>query len=119
MSGKPGFGVATLRTAAQRRAGETSLRSTAAEIGMSYTGLRGFLKGGKPHPETLRRLVAWYAGRSGRSAEAIHREDIEAALTLLTRYIQQAGTPALLRERVDQVIHSLTPHAKGGERRPG
>lgn len=108
MSAKAGFGVATLRAAAQRRADDTSLRATAAEIGMSYTGLRGFLRGGKPHPETLRRLVVWYARRrGGHAGGAVPVKDVEAALTLLTHYIRQAGTPALLRERVDRVLRSL------------
>lgn len=118
MSGSDSFGVATLRQAAKRRADQTSIRSTATEIGMSYTGLRGFLNGGKPHPETLRRLVAWYARHRDRSASAVRREDINAALALLTHYIEQAGTPALLRERVDQVMRSLTPYPGGSERQP-
>lgn len=115
MSGKTGFGVATLRAAARLRAEQSSLRNTAAEIGMSYTGLRGFLRGGTPQPETLRRLVAWYARSRSRGTAAIPPRDVEAAVVLLTRYIHQAGTPAQVRERVDQLVRTLTQPSESAD----
>ena len=42
---------------------ETSRRRTAEEVGLSPQGLGNFLRGAKPHPSTLRRMLSWHAGR--------------------------------------------------------
>lgn len=52
--------LARLREALASRVEATSLRQTAAEIGMTPTGLRYVLDGGDPQAGTLRKLEAWY-----------------------------------------------------------
>ena len=64
-----------LRDAAARYAETTSLRQAAREIGMSPTGLHGFLTGNEPYLVTVRKLVAWdeRAGEHPQGA-AIHKD---------------------------------------------
>lgn len=107
MAGKRTIGVEVLRFAAQKRAEATSIRATAAEIGMSYTGFRAFLQGGKPHRETRRRLAAWYAIMQSRSGTGIGAEDVAAAAEVFAAYLRQAGTPKLVRERIAVLVDSL------------
>jgi hypothetical protein len=52
-----------LRDALQQRVKLTSLRATARELGMSPTGLRGFIDGTEPYVKTLRRARVWLAER--------------------------------------------------------
>lgn len=47
------------RELARLRIAETSLREVAREIGMSATGLRGFLDGTDPYGKTIEKLRAW------------------------------------------------------------
>jgi transcriptional regulator with XRE-family HTH domain len=56
--------VEELREAVQRRTEETSQRQTAKEIGISPTGLRGFLAGAEPYGPSLSKLLAWYEWRT-------------------------------------------------------
>jgi hypothetical protein len=107
MSPKGQFGVEAIREAARKRAAETSGRSTAAEIGMSETAFRHFLRGGRPHPETRARLVAWYVSRGRPGGFEIRLEDVKAAVELLRRYVAAAGTADLRRRRKNQVLEAL------------
>jgi hypothetical protein len=107
----PGIGV--IRAAAQTRADGSSLRTVAKEIGLSYTGLRAFLRGGKPQAETRRRLVAWYGRLKSGSASY---PSPELAVDLLLNYIRQAGTPQLIRERIEDVGEALASQLTDGER---
>lgn len=73
--------VSVLREVAQRRVDETSLRTAAAEIGVSYSGLRTFLKGTEPYAPTLAKLRAWYAQTvEGRAMTPEHARAMLAAL---------------------------------------
>lgn len=54
--------VHVLRAAVREAIGTRSLRAAAGEIGISHTGLRGFLRGAKPHPYNRRKLERWIAG---------------------------------------------------------
>jgi hypothetical protein len=51
--------VAVARELGRLRVAETSLRKVAGEIGLSPTGLRGFLEGAEPYGKTLEKLRAW------------------------------------------------------------
>lgn len=53
--------VATLREAARRHAERVGLRDAAADVGMSFSGLRTFLAGTDPRHSTVRKLREWYA----------------------------------------------------------
>lgn len=92
MSDEATFSLAVVRRVVAERAAETSLHSTATEIGMSYTGLRGFLAGGRPHTKTRKKVLGWYAqhrksdGRAS-AVEIVPREDLDAAVTLLATYL--------------------------------
>lgn len=108
MSGKATFGMSVVRAAAQMRAGETSLHVTADEIGMSYTGLRGFIAGGSPQPKTRRKLLAWYIQhRSGIRSVALGqhvlREDLDAAISLLAFYLRAEGRENVRARRFQDI----------------
>ena len=49
-----------LRAAAQNRAAATSLRATAAEVGVSYSAFRDFVGGSEPYSGNLKKLTEWY-----------------------------------------------------------
>ncbi|MHB1210588.1 MAG: hypothetical protein ACYC1I_12925 [Acidimicrobiales bacterium] len=94
MPSEPGLSLATIRVAAKKHADATSLRSAAADIGLSFTGFRAFLAGGKPHPRTRARLVSWYVEHrksSRRSTRGITRDDAELGICLLGLYLRQDG----------------------------
>ena len=55
-----------LRVALRAATGTRSLRQVAAEVGISHTGLRGFLAGAKPHPHTRHKLERWVTELSAR-----------------------------------------------------
>ena len=59
-SPKDGASVETLREAARLYVDATSLRHAARDIGMSPTGLRGFIDGADPYVKTTRKLTEWY-----------------------------------------------------------
>jgi len=117
MARDAGYGMSVIRQAARRRAKATSIRALADEIGMSYTGCRAFLGGGKPHPETRRRLVAWYSALKAGSALRSSIEDMDLAVDLLVRYIQRAGTPQMVRERMAAFAKSLLGEVDDESRR--
>ena len=110
MSSKPTFGVSVIRSAAKERAESTSLHSTASEIPMSYTAFRNFLKGGKPHPRTLSKLVEWYVGtRSGAAGPSAN--DVEAAISLLAHHIGRVDESREFSKRLADVIDRLEARA--------
>lgn len=74
---------------------------------MSYTGFRAFLKGGKPHPETLRRLTAWYVAQRNEQAGAVAQEDLDAAMGIFVQYVRRASTRKMVRERIETLVDSL------------
>lgn len=51
--------VDVLRAAVRETIGTRSVREVAADIGISHTGLRGFLNGSNPHLHTRRKLEEW------------------------------------------------------------
>lgn len=61
MSGRPSGAVSAdaLRRAVEEAIGTRSLREVAGEIGISHTGLRGFLRGAHPHQHTRLKLERW------------------------------------------------------------
>lgn len=94
MPSEPRLSLAVIRAAAKKHAEATSLRSAAADIGLSFTGFRAFLAGGKPHPKTRTRLITWYAEHrkpSRRSTRVITRDDAVLGATLLGLYVKQDG----------------------------
>lgn len=91
--------VPVLREAAQRRVDETSLRTAAAEIGVSYSGLRTFLKGTDPYAPTLAKLRAWYAQTE--EGRAMTPERVQAVLESLLEPIPLELRREVLRDLVE------------------
>jgi hypothetical protein len=81
--------VEALREAARVEVEATSLRRAAAQIGMSATGLRGFLEGTDPYLKTERKLRRWllHRGSRGGPTEALTAETAGAALSLLLEHL--------------------------------
>lgn len=84
---KEGASIGTLRQAARIYVDATSLRHAARDIGMSPTGLRGFIDGADPYVKTTRKLTEWYIREiQSRSAE-LSRESAGSALALLVQHM--------------------------------
>jgi hypothetical protein len=114
MSGKSTFGIAAIRKAAKLRAQDTSLHAAASEIPMSYTAFRHFLKGSKPQPRTLNRLVRWYAeARTGKAGPK--PDDVDAAIALLINHIVRAGDARAISKRLKEVLQNLQPASESVE----
>src|ERR1044071_4560951 len=74
------FGMARIREAVAERVAASSLRAVATEIGMSWSGLRKFLRGGSPHRATAQKLLAWYhESRKQASAKRLPADRAERA----------------------------------------
>jgi len=87
---KEGASIGTLRQAARIYVDATSLRHAARDIGMSPTGLRGFIDGADPYVKTTRKLTEWYVREiQSRSAE-LSRESAGSALSLLVQHMPEA-----------------------------
>ncbi len=119
MPSEPGLSLATIRLAAKKHADATSLRSAAADVGLSFTGFRAFLAGGKPHPKTRARLVSWYVEHrksSRRSTRRITRDDAELGVSLLGLYLKQDGREDARDRRLIELAKRI---AKDGDVSPG
>jgi hypothetical protein len=105
--------VETLREAARTFMDATSLRQAARDIGMSPTGLRGFLDGAAPYVKTERKLRAWYLREAQRQVQAVSPEAANNALRLLVGHFAPAYARETTLELVDvlerRCIDSQTP----------
>lgn len=109
--------VEQLLDAAQRRVEETTLRFTAAEIGMEHSVLNKLLsQGRKPHTATVRKLTAWYLKRAAAGELEVSAEMARVALGALVQHF-----PSSAREeaasKVTDLIRELT--ASAGLPHPG
>ena len=96
-------GVEALREALRQHILRTSLRTAAREVGMSPTGLRGFVDGASPYVKTLRRTQAWYAHREMYEgdpdvAEAHAIEVLVASVPEARRGLARAQLAAMIAE---------------------
>lgn len=57
---EPAVPIDVLREAVRARAGSSSLRHTAAEIGMHHASIREFLNGRVPYGKNLDKIAEWY-----------------------------------------------------------
>lgn len=105
--------VETLREAARTFMDATSLRQAARDIGMSPTGLRGFLDGAAPYVKTERKLRAWYLREAQRQVQAVSPEAANNALRLLVGHFAPAYGRETMLELVDvlerRCVQSQTP----------
>lgn len=82
-----------IRREAQLACEAGSLRSVAAEVGMTPMGLRGFIRGeNTPQPRTVRKLTYWYARRMG-ALEPEGEEAVRAQLVVLAALFPPADRP--------------------------
>jgi len=94
-----------IRNLLQARVNDTSLRHTAREVGMSYTGLGELIERGRaPYGKTVKKLLKWYAEHAAHAAPDPQARD--AGVELLTRAI----APRSLRDGVARVIRRLSEH---------
>lgn len=107
MSPSPRLTKDLLRQAASKRVEETTLRDTADEIGMSFSGLRSFIDGGSPQKKTISKLVAWFYQRNAH-ANAPQRDDLEVALAQIIVYVQDQSKSRSVRDRrLEEIIERL------------
>jgi hypothetical protein len=103
--------VETLREASRTFVDATSLRQAARDIGMSPTGLRGFLDGAAPYVKTERKLRAWYLREANRGVQAVSPEAASNALRLLTAHF----APAYGRETTLELVDVLERRARDSQ----
>ena len=102
-SPKDGASVETLREAARLYVDATSLRHAARDIGMSPTGLRGFIDGADPYVKTTRKLTEWYVREiQNRNAE-LSSESASAALSLLVKHHPPSQRDATINEILEVI----------------
>ena len=78
----PSEELAQIRGALRERIELTGLRSTARELQMSPTGLRGFVEGAAPYVKTMRRARAWMAERAREAGQPDAADDAAIAVLL-------------------------------------
>ena len=97
-STRDGPPIQTLRQAARLYVDATSLRHAARDIGMSPTGLRGFIDGADPYMKTTRKLTEWYIREiQSRNAE-LTQESASAALSLLVQHFPETHREPTMAE---------------------
>lgn len=80
----------------------SSLRSVAAQVGMTPMGLRGFIRGeNAPQPRTVRKLTAWYARRMQALRPGGEEATRASLIALATLY------PPADRSRVEKLFLDL------------
>lgn len=94
--------VEVLREAARQRVLNTSLRVAAAEIALSHRGLEGFIKGARPHPQTIRKLTEWHLKRAAAGETSISAAVVREALAILVQHL-----PVQRRESVTNQVLGL------------
>ena len=97
---REGASVDMLRDAARRHVDATSLRQAAREIGMSPTGLRGFLDGADPYGKTTRKLTQWFVRVAEHRRDEITADAASAAMSLLVQHF----SPAARDQAMDEVL---------------
>lgn len=111
-----------LRAAVREAMGARSVREVAAEIGISHTGLRGFLRGASPHEHTRRKIQHWLARSYGASdiketaqryAVTPGREAYELARAAIRAVAAQLGPDAAERAgaRLDTLLREIFAEA--------
>jgi hypothetical protein len=107
MPGKPQIDIAAVRTLVRDRVADSSLRAVADEIGMSKSGLDSFIKGRTPYSGTRPKLFAWYVHNRHPDSGSVAPDEVDAAITLLERYMQSVGSEAVRQRRVREVADRL------------
>lgn len=99
-------GLEEIRTAAAMHVRATSLRRTAVEVGVSPTGLSGFLSGKHPQSGTRHKLLHWYVGHVRSELPRVSPAGAQGSLYLLTAHL-----PDPLGERTRGQVAALVARA--------
>lgn len=98
-----------IREAARLSVEASSLRRTARAVGMSPTGLQGFLGGSEPYGPTIQKLQEWYVREESRKPAQLTQETARAAVWLLVRHL-----PEPQRDRaVQRILEALAAESDG------
>lgn len=83
---------------------------------MSLTGFLAFLRGGKPHPRTRQKLVDWYVARRRGAARSptISYHDVDAAIRLLARYVNDDERASVRAKRASEVTTKVVDAIRSG-----
>lgn len=100
----------TIRAALQRKITTGSLRAVAREIGMSASGLSGFLEGAEPYGPTFTKLQRWYFDHAGEN-ERRQAMQAAAALRTLTAHL----SPRRARAAGARMLAALAEESAGAE----
>ena len=101
-----------LRAAAQTAVDASSIRSVAAQMGLSFTALRWFLRGGTPQAASQKRLYEWFVAGPKPTTSPIKAE-VSAAIDLLASFLAAPATASVSRSRMKQVASGLLSGLSG------
>jgi hypothetical protein len=107
-----------LRVAVAMAVENTSLRSVAGKIGVTPTGLKGFLRGGEPYSPSRRRMIRWYRDReaSGALSAAPGPEVVAGAVSLLVREFEADLPPheaSAIRAQIGEALSRAWAEKRG------
>ncbi|MDB4876955.1 MAG: hypothetical protein JWM41_3401 [Gemmatimonadetes bacterium] len=108
MPGKPRADISSLRELVRQRVEETSLREVAEETGISKSGVDSFLKGREPYSKTRLKLAKWGMRQRHPESRAVPRDEVDAAIAILERWLQSAGSQGAKRLRLRELLERLT-----------
>jgi hypothetical protein len=103
----PRFGFDRIRDFARTRVEATSLREVAKDIGMSFSGLHNFLEGGQPYTRVRELLVSWYQRSRDQTIPPPSREEVDAAITVLSQYLERTGTRRVSEQEIREVVERM------------
>jgi hypothetical protein len=92
-----------------------SLRSVAREIGMSPTGLRGFIDGTEPYGKSIRKVRKWYTAYQGRTGGDLPAETVAFLVRTLVRRLPGTERAPACHRMLDYVA---ALHAEAGVEAP-
>jgi hypothetical protein len=107
MPGKLQFDASRVRDLVRRQLETRSLREIADEIGLSKSGLDSFLRGRNPYSRNRVKLAAWMMRQRHPTSASVGRDEVDAAIALLERYIDSVGSTATREKRVREVASRL------------
>lgn len=114
MPSKALFGIEAIRQTLREEVERTSVRAVASDVGMSASGLLLVLGRSKPHPATMKKLVAWYTeyrrGRK-RTVASVLAEDVDAAAMLLGHYLSTTDRDEVRRRRFREPVGRIAPQS--------
>jgi hypothetical protein len=107
--------IALFRDVVGAAVSRTSLRGTARQIGMSPTGVRGFLNGSRPYGKTVEKMREWVATSPEAKTDLLP----QTALALLRRILGNVPRVEQREALVELLAAVETVHGRFGVAVPG